>query len=335
MGNLSSARSCTCVAVLATVLSAWCASALPGQIMGSVRDSGGIPVSEATVGLWRGSREVARMVTDATGIFRFPGDWSRDVDVLLVRRIGFRPASISISAKRVGIIITLEPVATALPEVVTTAVRRGCPNHDESEARRLWRAMSDRYSTHAHNDDIWTRSIGTWGVVDASQVGEVDESRFREGGSAMVGEWRGALFRSIAQYGYARKLKPGDDPTGEYFAWSYARLDRELDEHFVEADFARRHSLSMWRTDDGSLTITFCGRDHSRPYLEGTLSLSRDTALVAARWIYRTPKPHEGAGGEITFLAPSRRATIWLLVPLRGVFGRRLGGSKSRYTQSV
>lgn len=322
-------------AALGILLPAWCSTALSAQVSGSVRGPGGIPIPEATVGLWSGSHEVARTVTDAEGSFHFARDSSRDATVLLVRRIGFHPTSMSLLANQSGIVVTVAPVVTPLPEVVTTAARRACPNRDEPEARRLWHAMSSHYATHSHSDDIWARPVGRWEDVDVADVGQVDESRFREGGFAMVGAWREALFRSIALHGYARRLEPGDDLTGEYFHWRYARLDRELDEHFVEADFAKRHSLGLWRTDDGSFTITFCGHDHSKPYLEGTLSLSRDTALVEAQWVYRTPKPHENAGGEITFLAPPRRAITWLLVPLRGVFWRRRGGSDTKYSQSA
>jgi hypothetical protein len=321
--------------LLATILAMASAPAVTAQLSGTVREPGGIPVAEATVALWKGSREMARTVTDAQGDFRFAGDSSPEATVLLVRRIGFRPTSMPLGVKRSGLSVTLEPVATALPEVVTTAARRACPNRDEPEARQLWHALSEHYATHLHSDDIQASSIGRGGEVTAMEVGNVDESRFRPGGFAMLGERREALFRSIDHDGYARRLKPGDDLIGEYFYWRYARLDRELSEHFVESDFARNHSLGLWRTDDGSLTITFCGRDHSRPYLEGTLLISRDTALIAARWKYRTPSPHEDAGAEVTFLSPPRRASIWLLVPLRSVFWRRLGGSDKLYVREA
>ena len=323
------------LASLAAILVMGVTPAVPAQVAGTVHDPGGIPVAEATVGLWKGSREIARTVTDAGGSFRFTGDSSRDGNVLLVRRIGFRPTSMALTANLTALSVTLEPVATPLPEVLTTAARRACPNRDEPEARRLWHALSEHYATHQHSDDAWARTIGRGGEVMASEVGDVDEGRFRQGGLAVPGKVRENLFSSIARYGYARRLKPGDDPIGEFFYWRYLPLHRELSEHFVESDFAQRHSLGLWRTDDGSLTITFCGRDHSKPYLEGTLSLSRDTALVTARWQFRTPSPHEDAGAEVSFLAPPRGANIWLLVPVRGVFWRRLGGSEKLYVQDA
>lgn len=323
------------IVALAAVALASASAPLSAQIVGTVREPGGVPVAEATVALWKGSREVARTLTDGQGGFRFTGDSSSEATALLVRRIGFRPTSISLGAERTALSVTLEPVVTALPEVVTTAARRACPNRDEPEARRLWHAMSEHYATHLHNDDILADGIGRGGEVTALEVGDVDEDRFRPGGFAMVGAQRASLFQSIARDGYAHRLKPGDDLIGEYFYWRYARLDRELEEHFVESDFARNHSLGLWRTDDGSVTITFCGRDHSRPYLEGTLLISRDTALVRARWKYRTPSPHEDAGAEVSFVSPPRRASIWLLVPLRSVFWRRLGGSDKLYVQTA
>lgn len=320
---------------LATILAMASAPAVAAQVSGTVHEPGGIPVAEATVALWKGSREVARTITDAQGGFRFTLDTSSEAMVLLVRRIGFRPASMPLGVSRTGLSITLEPVVTPLPEVVTTAARRACPNRDEPEARRLWHAMSEHYATHLHSDDILANSVGRGGEVTAMEVGDVDESRFRPGGFAMLGERRESLFRSIAHNGYARRLKPGDDLIGEYFYWRYARLDRELSEHFVEVDFARNHSLGLWRAEDGSVTITFCGRDHSKPYLEGTLLVSRDTMLVTARWKYRTPSPHEDAGAEVTFVSPPRKASIWLLVPLRSVFWRKLGGSDKLYVQEA
>jgi hypothetical protein len=302
---------------LATILVMASAPAVAAQVSGMVHEPGGIPVAEATVALWKGSREVARTITDAQGGFHFTLDSSSEATALLVRRIGFRPTSMPLGVNRTGLSITLEPVVTDLPEVVTTAARRACPNRDEPEARQLWHAMSEHYATHLHSDDIQASSIGRGGEVTALEVGDVDESRFRPGGFVMVGKWRESLFRSIAHNGYARRLKPGDDLIGEYFHWRYARLDRELSEHFVEREFARNHSLGLWRAEDGSVTITFCGRDHSKPYLEGTLLVSRDTALVTARWKYRTPSPHEDAGAEVTFVSPPRKASIWLLVALR------------------
>jgi len=322
-------------ALLAAIVVITPIRAARAQVSGTVHEPGGAPVPEATVGLWKGAREIARTITDADGGFRFSGDSGLDATILLVRRIGFRPTSIALAARRTALSVTLEPVVTALPEVVTTAARRACPNRDEPEARQLWHALSRHYATHQHSDDAWARTIGRGGEVTASEVGDVDESRFRPGELAVVGEMREALFRSIARNGYARRLKPGDDPVGEYFYWRYLPLHRELSEHFVEPEFAKRHSLGLWRTDDGSLTITFCGRDHSRPYLEGTLSISADTALVTARWQFRTPSPHEDAGAEVSFLAPPRGATIWFLIPLRSVFWRRLGGSDKLYVQNA
>lgn len=310
-------------------------AALSAQVTGTIHDPAGTPVPEATVALWKGTREIARTLSDPSGSFHFGVEASAGADVLLVRRIGFRPTSVGLSAQRTALSVTLQQVATALPEVVTTATGRACPNHDEPEARKLWHAMSEHYATHQHGDDAWARAIGAWGEVTAPEVGDVDESRLGPGDYAVAGERREALFRSIASDGYAHRLRPGDDPTGEYFYWRYLPLDRDLSEHFVESGFAKRHSLGLWRADDGSLTITFCGRDHSKPYLEGTLSISSDTALRAARWKFRTPSPHEDAGAEVSFLAPPRGATIWLLVPLRSVFWRRLGGSEKLYVQEA
>lgn len=320
---------------VAAALAMSLAPAARAQVTGTVREPGGIPVPEATVALWKGPREIARTFTDAEGNFRFDRDSSRAATVLLIRRIGFTPTSLSLGEKRTGLAVTIEQLAAPLPEVVTTAARRACPNHEDPEARALWRAMSDRYATHPHNVGIWTATSGTSGEVSAAEVGEVDGNRIGYGGHASTGEVRLSYYRAIARDGYATRIDPGDDIEGRFFHWRYPPLHAELSEHFLERDFAVRHTLGLWRNDNGSFTITFCGRDHSRPYLEGTLSISRDTALTEARWSFRTPSPHEDAGAEVSFLAPPRRASIRLLVPLRSVWWRRLGGSKTLYVQDA
>ena len=175
---------------LAAILAMASAPAATAQVSGTVREPGGIPVAEATVALWKGSREVARTISDAQGGFRFTGDSTSEATVLLVRRIGFRPTSMPLGVNRTGVSVTLEPVVTALPEVVTTAARRACPNRDEPEARRLWHAMSEHYATHLHSDDIQASSVGRGGEVTAMEVGDVDEGRFRPGGFTMLGERR-------------------------------------------------------------------------------------------------------------------------------------------------
>lgn len=312
---------------------------LSSQVAGVVHDPAGNLIPQATVALWKGQREIARTITDPTGSFNFSVEASDDATVLLVRRIGFRPTSLALSGQRSSLSVTLEPIAVALPEVVTTAARRACPNHDEPEARRLWHAMSEHYATHPRNNGLWASMFWSHREVMASEVGEVDESRLPPGEYAIVGDMREGYFKSLRRDGYARRLSLGQGavilPVGAYLHWRYLPLHRELSEHFVESDFAARHTLGLWRTDDGSFTITFCGRDHSQPYLEGTLTVSPDTALRSARWQFRTPSPHEDAGAEVIFLAPQPGETIWLLVPMRSVYWRRIGGSKTLYFQEA
>lgn len=314
-------------------------AALSAQIAGSVHDPSGAPVADATVVLWNGQRELARTITDPAGSFRFSTEGSAEATALLVRRIGFGPSSVALPVQRTELSVVLEQRAAALPEVVTTAARRACPNRDEPQARQLWHAMSEHYATHPRNDGVWAIMFWSHGEAIGSEVGELHDSRLPPGEYAIAGDVHQDYYRSLARDGYARRLELGEGstilPLGSYLHWRYLPLHRELSEHFVESDFALRHTLGLWRTDDGSFTITFCGRDHSRPYLEGTLSISADTALRSARWRFRTPSPHEDAGAEVSFLAPTHSASIWFLIPMRSVFWRRLGGSKTLYFQEA
>lgn len=103
----------------------------------------------------------------------------------------------------------------------------------------------------------------------------------------------------------------------------------------MEEGFGCRHTLSSWHEAGGAFTIAFCGseRGHGRTYLEGTLAISADTVLLSARWRYRTPRPDEHAGGEVDFMMPPSGRSVWLLIPTRGVFWRRIAGSRTLFHQ--
>ena len=82
-----------------------------------------------------------------------------------------------------------------------------------------------------------------WSRGDAAgpEVGEIDESRLPPGEYAVAGDLRENYYRSIARDGYARRLKPGEDLSGQFLHWRYLPIHRELSEHLVESDFAKRH----------------------------------------------------------------------------------------------
>ncbi len=173
--------------------------------------------------------------------------------------------------------------------------------------------------------------------LPAAEVGEIDETQLPPGAYAVAAELRDADFAAIEQDGYATRLHPSVGTTPEYgglyFYWSYPPLHRDLSEHFLQTSFANKHTFGLSRQPDGSFALSFCGRNHARPYLEGTLSIAVDTSLVSAQWTFITPRPAESAGGEVTFLAPGQTLLPWSLVPLRSAFWRRIGGSRTLYFQ--
>ena len=64
------------------------------------------------------------------------------------------------------------------------------------------------------------------------------------------------------------------------------------------------------------------------------MELAPDGSLTRIQWQFVTPKPHEGAGGEVT-LVPPGTASIRRLVPSRSVYWRRLSDRSDRYYQDA
>jgi hypothetical protein len=306
------------------------AAAAAAQVGGTVTGPDARPVPDATVELWGTDARLGSTVTDAGGRFRFPAGPSDSAKTVAVRRIGYAPLTRAVTPPA-SLEVRLEALAVSLPELRSGTVRRVCPNREDPAARALWEAGRRRYDEAFRG----TAFVGlTWdGTLDPEEVGLVDEARMQRF-TSVVGGQPVRLERLVERWGYASPKAAGWVPWGmswdDFFAWAYPSLHDHDARHFADQVFGRLHTLSVQARGGGETTLAFCPRDRSRPSIEGTLVVGADTAFHSAAWSFRTPKPREDAGGEVVFAPPS--SARWPLLPARGTFWRRLGGSR-RYWQ--
>ncbi len=321
------------LAVLPLVLLAVLKSPAAAQVSGVVAGPDGRPVPAATVELWGADARLGRAATDAEGRFAFTAEAAAGAGSLTVRRIGFAQLARAVAPPS-SLELRLEPLAVALPELRPGTARKACPNREDPAARRLWDAGRRRYDRAIESRGVAAVTRMSAGIVDARDVGIVDEDRMSAATSFSSGR-SGGVDGMIRRWGYAAPKSVGYIPWGiswedDYFAWSYPALNERYAYHFAGDLFGGLHTLSVHSAGGGETTLAFCPRDRERPGLEGTLTLGPDTGFLSAAWSFRTPRPREDAGAEVVF-AP-RSAGVRPLFPVRGVFWRRMGGSR-RYWQ--
>jgi hypothetical protein len=331
------------IALFACVFLA-CVHDARAQVAGTVLASGA-PLPRVVVSLWSANQERARDTTDAEGRFGFDEQVSTGVSGLALRRLGYVARTFSARPGDVGLRITMAQVAQPLPATVVAATkRRSCVRKDDPSARALWDSVRATYATAPRGMGQGAR-LTAWvhQDVDAFQVGEFDERPRYTGAPGHDAGWfvtRDGMrpkWESLARNGYAARRtlpRPGEELLEpEYLHWWYAPLHRELVEHFVEREFTDAHAFTFASTMAGApRTLTFCVRDARRPGLHGTIDLDSAEAVVRIAWRWLTPKPDEDAGAELLF-APPTRTGVRRLVPVRGVYWRRLAGRGDRYFQ--
>ena len=337
-------RSRVIVRALGAIAMLACTRAAAAQVAGTVV-AGGAPLPRVVVSLWDGSRELARDTTDAEGRFAFDTSIARSASGLALRRLGFVARTLAVRPGDVALRPTMVQVAQPLPATVVAATKgRSCARKDDPRARALWDSVRATYAVAPHGTGQ-SAQLSAWvhEDVDAANVGEFDERPRYSGAPGRDAGWfrtRDGMrpkWESLARNGYAvrRRLpRPGEellDP--EYLHWWYAPLHRELVEHFVEREFAVAHAFVVAASaPGGARTLAFCARVADRPGLRGTIELDSANAIARIAWRWLTPKPDENAGAEL-LLAPPARAEARRLVPVRGVYWRRAGGSRNRYYQ--
>jgi hypothetical protein len=293
---------------------------------------------QATVVLWSATRELGRTTTDNEGRFRFEASVAQSATGLVVRRLGYLPRTLQVRPGDESLRLTLTSVTQSLPAAVVTATRRQCPFREDPKARARWNATRSTYAVAPVGIGHLAAMHWRRGDMAAVDVAEVDETRIGPGYSGVTGRARLDYDASVAADGYASRRaapRPGTsllDPA--YFAWWYPPLHREMIEEFVGDRFGKRHLFRTLPGADSTPRLLFCPRDAKQPALEGSMELAPDGSVARIQWQFVTPKPREGAGGEV-MLVPPGSGSIRRLVPSRSVYWRRLSDRTDRYYQDA
>lgn len=297
---------------------------LGAQISGVVEDEDGDPLAEASVEAWGPGSRLALRVTDLDGRFSFDEEISREVVSLYARRLGYRAVRVQVEPGTGEHRIRLHAEPLRIEGVVAETDRDFCAADPDDEARRIWEALSRRYS-----DAVDTLGVATY-LAAAERTVPLDglaPLELPEVGQAQRGSslhlrfgWR----RWIREHGYARSILR-NGPRGGYESWVYPPLHADFAPHFADETFGRLHDFRLLERMADGWTLAFCSRDADgdEPYLRGRLRVRGDTVLAWAEWSFRTPEPDENAGGRAVFPDVREGERVFLL-PTEGLFWRRV-----------
>jgi hypothetical protein len=293
---------------------------LQGQIRGSIRDPSGAPLPDAVIELWAPAERLSITTSSVSGRFGFPkmpaaaGLW--------VRRIGYRPRRIELANPDSVLTLTLESQPISLAEVAAKAPPL-CPHPEEAGARAVVVAMGRRYSQATDSIGLATYAWTSRGRVAAPGLSAFDTTNASLGQLGSAGLARRYLRRQIQFYGYALPASGGfGEATG---AWEYVRLSSTFPQHFADSLFRDRHLFYALAEADGVRRVGFCPTQHRLPSIEGVLEIGPSGALLRATWVFHTPRPVEEAGGEVTLAPVVENGTPALMLPVAGLYWRRLG----------
>ncbi|HEX8275005.1 MAG TPA: carboxypeptidase-like regulatory domain-containing protein [Longimicrobiaceae bacterium] len=318
-----------------------------GQLRGVVRDPAGAPLADVVVEVWSSSPTPAGMRTDRSGGFRVTGEQLRGALRLSFRRIGYQ--SQVVDAAKVAadsvLAVTLAPDPVLIEGITVRPLpeRAPCPNREQPAARRAWEAARARYAPPPPGSAYRAMMLSYDESVEDPAADPVPEERMHPSWKFWVGDrdepYSGAqpLEQRVRERGYAWelpwRLSWYRSFAEEFFAWNYVQLFTFRADHFASDEFGRLHTLSLVRDAADGVVIAFCPVRRNLPSIQGRLRITRDSSLAEARWSYRTPRPNEDAGGEVTFRSWEVEGQARpLLAAERSTFWRRQAG-RDRYVR--
>jgi hypothetical protein len=263
---------------------------------------------------------------------------------LRAERLGYAPLEAPLSELAPGLVgggggapivrLQLAPAPIPLPALEVQVTPEPCPTRSNADAVRLWTAMAAR-----HPGGLDTVGVATYTLIQTDTLAGVSTilsvgSKLEAGQRASAGRLRDAWERRLPRDGYAFPVRRTDE-AGSYDAWSYAPLEADFASHFQSAAFAsnQRFRAPVLRSE-GGWDLPFCAPNARRPGLDGVLELSADTLLLRAEWRFRTPEPHEDAGGWARFPEASPGEPIPFLLPFESLVWRRIrSGAVQRRAQ--
>jgi hypothetical protein len=297
--------------------------ALRAQVRGVVVDSQGQPIEGVRLELWAPLKRLETQQSAAAGQFEFSRGQADSATAVIASRLGYRTVNLPLGRADGPLTIRMDANALQLQGISVTARSAAlCPNRDEQEARALWAAAAATYDRAYEGMGIVADLMTASGQVLRSRVGMVDETALRH-----ASRGTSALPRSIEpRTGYGYRVQSSLEP--DYVSWHYKELGSHQAQHFIDPSFGLYNTLSVRARTAEGVVLAFCSRNLDRQAvgIEGTLTLSPANALLAATWTFKTPRPEEEAGGEVTFVPPGRgNARAWL-VPATSLYWRALVG---------
>lgn len=293
------------------------------QMTGMVTDTTDAPLEGVVVEAWSDGARLASRVSGPDGRFTFPDSIARQTRQLRAGRLGYRLLIQPVESGRGDHHLRLDPEPVPLRGLVVETERQQCSFDDEGEARRLWNALSRRYSGPMDTVGIATYLTQVDTLLPRDDIGplELPAAMLSQRGSSS--QLRFSWTRRVRRQGYAFRVRRTE--RGRSFdSWAYAPLEADFAPHFVDPVFAELHRLRVSDRSDVGWTIEFCPRDPDDPSIRGSMRVRPDTTLLSVEWIFETPEPDEDAGGR-AFFPPSRGSPHEAhALPTESMFWRRL-----------
>jgi hypothetical protein len=298
----------------------------PAQLRGAVVDAQGQPVPDVRLELWAPLRQLEVQRSTAAGSFAFAREHADSATAVIASRLGYRTANVALGESGQPLTIRMTAEAVQLQEIsIRVRSAAPCPNRDEPEARALWEAAAARYDRSYERVGIVSTMMSTTDQVSRSRIGQVDEARLRP-----ARRGTSALPRSIEpRTGYGYRVEASIEP--DFASWHYKELGSHQAQHFIDPSFGVYNSLSIRARSPEGVVLAFCSRslDRQAVGIQGTLTLSPTNAIMEATWTFRTPRPEEEAGGEVTFVPRGDGNRPLWLVPAMSLYWRAVVGRPS------
>jgi hypothetical protein len=307
---------------LAAATLATTASRAQAQVRGVVTDGTGRPLPGVLVELWDAHRRLGGDGTDRAGYFRLAST-ANGPRVLLARRIGLEPLRQALAAGDSVVRLVMRPLAVEVSAVTVRARPTECPDQDDPRARALWERAAAHYDVALSASGVRTDVQLFAALVPTESLGVIDTTRLQawavqSGYSPLAFATRFATQQNF----YA--VPASRIPWRRYGYWHYALLESSRAWHFADSLFAVMNRLAFAETSEGDTVIAFCSSFEDRPYIRGRIHVAHDTTLAGAEWDFVTPRPREEAGGQVLFAPADPHATGQPLLPVAGLFWRRL-----------
>ena len=292
------------------------------QVRGVVTDGTGRPLPGVLVELWDAHQRLGADGTDRSGYFRLAAAASGP-RALLARGIGLEPLRRTLVPGDSVVRLVMQPLAVEVSAVNVEATPTECPDRDDPRARLLWAHAATHYDVALSAYGVRTDVLLFSALVPIESLGVIDTTRLQAW--AVAGGYSPLAFATrLATQRNFYAVPASRIPWRRYGRWHYPLLESSRAWHFADSLFAVMNRMAFGETSEGDTVIAFCSSFQNRPYIRGRLRLAPDTTLASAEWDFVTPSPREEAGGQVLFAPADSRLTGQPLLPVAGLFWRRL-----------